>query len=492
MAHGSGRSGRTRRHTVDGLTDMSKDGVLVKSSFWYTLGNFVSRTLVFLATPIYIRFLTKAQYGLYSNFASWLTILSVATGMNLQISIMRGRYDYGDNYRGYLKSAYVVILGLVSCLGIVYALDFQRISAFLMMDRATSILMFLYLLTFPAYTILTANMRAFFQIKRYVLMTALQVAATVISSIVLMLLWDNKLMALIVGQTVPMAIIGLVCIVLIFSRGGTMTSAMLKRAFKLGFPMIPHLLGGVLLSRSDRIMITHLRGLEENAYYSVAGNVNAILMVASSSLYGAFIPWLTGQLSEKDSHDHDTRVAANRHVILFMVLVIGLMLVSPEVILFFGGRGYEIAIEAMMPLLLGTFFNHLYVFYMNLQYYQGKTWGIVFSTLFVTLLNIALNFAFIPKYGFVAAAYTTLACYVLRYLIHLLAAYHCQMGHVYNNGRIFLYALVLVLTSLAVYWLYAHLILRYAVIGIYVVVGVVFLYKKRDRVKMIFSRSKMN
>ena len=96
---------------------MNNDKILAKSTFWYTIGNFASRALVFLATPIYIRFLSVEVYGLYSNFASWLTILSVSTGMNLQHSILKARYEYEDDLNSYLKSIYLVIAGLVAVLG---------------------------------------------------------------------------------------------------------------------------------------------------------------------------------------------------------------------------------------------------------------------------------------------------------------------------------------------------------------------------------------
>ena len=49
----------------------------LKAGVWYTFSNFLSKGLIFLSTPIFTRVLSKTEYGQYSNFATWQTLLLV-------------------------------------------------------------------------------------------------------------------------------------------------------------------------------------------------------------------------------------------------------------------------------------------------------------------------------------------------------------------------------------------------------------------------------
>ncbi len=469
---------------------MNNDKILAKSTFWYTIGNFASRALVFLATPIYIRFLSVEEYGLYSNFASWLTILSVSTGMNLQHSILKARYEYEDDLNSYLKSIYLVIAGLVAGLGAFVLLNLNWTKTFLNMGNFDLILLFAYLFAYPGFAIATTLHRSFFRMKSFIIATLVQISATVLVSVALLLLVPGRrLEMLIIGQTLPASIIGLYFLIRIFLQEGRPKKVMLTNAVKLGIPMIPHTLGGVLLDRSDRVMITNLVGEAQTAYYSVGANVSTILIVVSNSLNNAFIPWLTGSLS-KGEQDEEIKKNANRQILLFSVVVVAVLLLAPEIVFFFGGRNYQSSVAVMVPLLLGAYFHHVYVMYMNLEYYNRRTRGTVISTTIVAVLNIVLNYMFIPRYGFAAAAYTTLFCYVVRYFLHVGIAKRINMDHVYDNRKILIISLILLLSGFLFSFLYTQNIIRYLVIAVAAVAVVFLMIKNKEIIKAIFSREK--
>ena len=55
-----------------------------------------------------------------------------------------------------------------------------------------------------------------------------------------------------------------------------------------------------------------------------------------------------------------------------------------------------------------------------MEYYLKKTQYIAAGTMAVALLNVLLNALCIPRFGYVAAAYTTVVSYALYYLFHTL------------------------------------------------------------------------
>ncbi len=466
---------------------MKDDKILLKSSFWYTVGNFLTRTIVFIATPIYIQFLTKSEYGIYSNFVSWMTIFSVLTGMNLQVSIMKSRYEFEDEIDGYLKTSYAVVFAFISVLLLVYFINPPYFKDFLKMDNIQIGLLFLYLYLYPAYNIYTAKYRAYFDIRSYMRATFVYLTSTVVASIALMLVMkENRLTALIMGQTIPVALLGFFFLLKIFITEGKIRKHLVQSALQIGVPMIPHLLGVVILNKSDRIMLTNLVGSVDTAYYSVGGNVVAILAVISNSLNNAFVPWLTGKLAE-DNDRSEIKKNTNLQVLLYSIMVAGMLLIGPEIVFFFGGKSYAPARAALVPLLLGTVFQHVYILYMNLEFYKKKTTGIAIGTTVAALLNIVLNYMFIPKHGFVAAAYTTFFSYLVLLMIHYFICRKLDMTKVYDNKFIFASLTILTVYGYFVEKIYDFILIRYIIVAIAGIIVLLIMYRKRELIRKLLQ-----
>ena len=51
----------------------------VKASFWFTVSSFLQKGISFLATPIYTRILTEAEYGGFSVYQAWQQIISIVS-----------------------------------------------------------------------------------------------------------------------------------------------------------------------------------------------------------------------------------------------------------------------------------------------------------------------------------------------------------------------------------------------------------------------------
>ncbi|HHY01244.1 MAG TPA: oligosaccharide flippase family protein [Methanothermobacter sp.] len=466
---------------------MKKPGLLLKTSLLYTLGSILTRTLVFLATPVYIRFLSKAEYGSYSNFAAWMTIISMVSIMNLQVSVMRAKYDYEEDVFAYMKTICVVIFSFVAVIAFAFITNLTWIQNLLRMSDFQVAFLLIYLFLSPGYVIYSAYYRAQFESKKYLIVTAIYVISTVfVSLFLLMYTKNNKLNALIFGQVFAPSILGLYFLIKIFVKPGRITFEMIKSSLKIGIPMIPHLLGGSILLRSDKIMITHLVGEVETAYYAVGSNVVAILTVLSNSLNNAFVPWLTMKLNE-GNNQQEIRKNFVRQVSFFGVAVLGLLLVAPEIILFMGGASYKKAVGTMVPLLLSSFFFHVYILYMNLEVHEKKTTWIGIATILAMCLNLILNYIFIPEYGFVAAAYTTLICYILVFLFHIYIVRIIGMSEVYNNNMVFLSSIVLSLSGIIIKFLFPYMFVRYVVLGALTLIGVVLSFRNRDMIKKMFS-----
>ena len=86
---------------------------------------------------------------------------------------------------------------------------------------------------------------------------------------------------------------------------------------------------------------------------------------------------------------------------------------GPEIVMFIGGDKYAGAENVIPPVavsLLLLFYAQLFI---NVEFYYEKKKDLVFASIGAAILNLVLNWIFIPRYGYVAAAYTTLVSYVV-------------------------------------------------------------------------------
>lgn len=81
-----------------------KKSNLVKSSFWYTIGNFFIKGISFITIPIFVNITTQAEYGLINNFTSFVSIFSLFIGLSLNSSVNNASFDFKERIKPYLSS----------------------------------------------------------------------------------------------------------------------------------------------------------------------------------------------------------------------------------------------------------------------------------------------------------------------------------------------------------------------------------------------------
>ena len=79
---------------------------------------------------------------------------------------------------------------------------------------------------------------------------------------------------------------------------------------------------------------------------------------------------------------------------------------------------YWSGIKIIPFIALAYYFNFLYSFPANYEFFCEKTVFISIGTLCAAIINIVLNFLLIPSYGILGAAIATLIGYVFSFLFH--------------------------------------------------------------------------
>ena len=157
-------------------------------------------------------------------------------------------------------------------------------------------------------------------------------------------------------------------------------------------------------------------------------------------------------------------------------------LLAPEALFILGGKKYLEALPIIPSLVFGIFLSSFYYIFSNIEFLYEKTKGIFLITLGGSILNVGLNFIFIPMYGYIAAAYTTVIGYAFIALCHYIVSRKIVGKDIYDIKNIMLYVLFLIIVSVLSIWLYNYLILRYIVIVLLLgVLAITFLKTKKGK-----------
>ena len=201
--------------------DVQNPAVVAKAGLWYTICTFLLKSMAFLTTPFYARYMSKAELGGFTDFASVASTMLIITSLDLSQSIIRSKSEHKDDMDSYIWS--ILSLSTVWTL-VVYAvfLIFPHFfMSILKMDWKYIHFLFCYLLSAPPYSMLITKQRAFYQYKKFVLLTGIMTISGTVMAFFLVLLMQDKLTGRIIGYYTPHIVFGFLIFVYTVIRGKT-------------------------------------------------------------------------------------------------------------------------------------------------------------------------------------------------------------------------------------------------------------------------------
>ncbi len=457
-----------------------KKNSAIKAGVWYTICNFLVKGLAFLTMPIFTRLMSSNDIGMFSNITSWFSILAIIATFEIYSSISIARFDYKEDLDSYVSST--LFLGTMITLGfyiivLVFHNFFQNL---FLVDYLTLNLMFIYLLVYPSVQMYQMRHRINYEYKPTIVTSMLNAILSTGLSIILVIFMKNELQGRIIGYFVPLIIIAFVIYVLLMVKGKSISPKYWKYALMISFPLIWHLLAGYILSSSDRIMITRLISPDANALYSVSYTISMVVSILWMSMNNAWSPWAYEKMDAKDYKS--LKDYSKPYTIFFLIIVFTYMLVTPELLLIMGGKYYLQAKYVMPPVMVGYIFQFVYSLYVNIEFYHKKQTNIAIGTIIAAAINIILNLLFIPKLGYIAAAYTTLVGYMSLFIIHFLFVKKLGCIEWYDKNFFFKVLTISLIFIPIINLLYKYNIIRYILFIVISIFALFFLVKKRKEI----------
>lgn len=442
-----------------------------KVSTYYLIGNFFNKGIVFLTIPIFSRILSTTDYGIVTTYNSWIGILTMILGFALHMGIRMSFVDFKENVEDFLST---IILFTVLCS--IGTIPIVILIAEILKINVSITLIVLCLLQAMATAILQDYSYYLMMQYRYKVRTFLMIMPNLLSVLVsiyaILYIFEKELY---LGRIIPTALINClfgIIIVLIVIKNGRLRieKKYIKYGLAISAPLILHGIALNILSQSDRTMITVLADASQTGIYSLIYNLGMIATVITTSMEGVWTPWFLKKMEERNITAINKRVVD--YVNLMTYAMVSLILVAPEMVRILADKEYWEGIIIIPPIVIANYIIFMYTLYVNVEHFHKKIAFITTNTFVAAIVNIALNFIFIPKFGYVAAAYTTVTAYVVALLLH--AFYAKKIDPLVYPLKMFIKPLIHIGVTTCVFYVFQEsIIIRWAILVVYLAIIVI-------------------
>lgn len=455
-----------------------------KAAIWYTICNILNKGIALLSTPIFTRLLTEEQYGTFAIFQSWYNIILIFTSLNIFLGgYTKGLLLYHDDQEKFTSSQLALTTLITGCFAILYFLNIDFWTTIFELPPILMVAMFAELTVMPALEFWAAKERFDFKYKKYVVVSLAMTSLSLGCGVIAVVLSDEGLNARVFSDVLSKVLFAGIIFVMLFVRGKKFfVKEYWIYSLKFNIPLLPHYLSNYVLNQSDRIMIGKMVGNDKAAYYSVAYTISTMMLLITSALNNSLTPYIYKKINSVEQQQQNkiiTKEISSTTSPLFLLVAfmcIITMAFAPEVILVFAGKNYMESVYVIPPIAASVYFIFLYSMFSTIEYYYQKTGYIAIATTISAVINLFLNYIFINAYGYYAAGYTTLVCYVFLSIMHYIF-YHkisktekILSGGCYNMKIIFLSSFIVLLIMFVMVAIYKCTLIRYGLIGISLII----------------------
>lgn len=386
----------------------NKPGYFAKTAALYSFGALFAQGINFIAGPVFSKFLTPAEYGATSNFLFWSLLIGTIVGLQVGSTINNALISFKKNEIGsYIFSA-VIIYPIVALLigGVIYALR-EVVPKMTGMES--------YLIPIAIFTglcIATVNVTlalkvALIQRRDYLVLLLIVSLTTFIMSLIFTLIIDDKVLGRCVGYLIGYLAAAILSVRYLSSitsgrKGQLYNKLYILYAIPLAAPLLLHEIFFLVMSQSNRVLLTHYSGLGAAGIFSLAYSLGSIGFILSGAINNTWTPWYYSQRSNKLYQEIE-----NRYAILlncFAIIIIILQLTLPASIIFFVGADYS-NIAPLLPCVIAFgFFVTAFNLLANHAIYYKKTTLVTLASFISCVVSLAANTILLPVYGMYGAS----------------------------------------------------------------------------------------
>lgn len=402
----------------------SERSLFVKRLVLLGLTNVINALIGIILIPIFTKGRPLEDYGLWVQINVSLALIPGLTCLGLPYALVR--HIAGEKDKDKIKEAVYSVIFVVSAINAISAPFFAySIIRYFGNKDIRLVPIFAALLFIQALSMVGQNyLRAIQKIKKYSFLVIFQNLLTVTG--VGYAIANNYG---VYGALLALFVVGLLILIILLYEivsdlGCHIPKFTYMREFlRFGLPTIPGNFSTWIVSSSDRYLIGHYLGLKFVGYYNPAYSLGSLLHLIIGPL--AFL--LPSNLSKlyNEGKTEEVRLyleyVLKYYLILAIPAVFGLsILAKPTLTLLSTQEIAEKSHSVVLPVGIGTLFFGVYTIVFQVLVLKKRTDIIAKIWIVAASFNFVSNMIFIPKFGIIGAAITTLVAYALAVIITMM------------------------------------------------------------------------
>lgn len=371
--------------------------------------------------PLYSRLMTPSEYGVMSIFTSLTDILSIIFGLGIRGAILRYYFEGKNDFISFFRSNLLLIAAFGGMASILLISFSTKISYLIEIPRGILVIA---LITAIPNSIFESGLSYFVAKRNSETVSFLNVLkVSIFSGLGLLLIFylnNEKYYAHAFGLLAASFVVLFYLLHKVdFSLKFKFEKSHYRYSLLFGIPVVVHLLSQNILNTFDQLIINQLIGSYHAGLYAIGYKVGFILSIVSMATLKAWSPVFIEKMN-REQYD-EINLLARKYSMIIMLVAIVLVTFSSEILLLIAGPSFKGSDSLIPIIIISYYFLFLYTLYVNYSFYFKKTILISLITVSVGILNIILNYVLIPVFGFEAAAWTTLFCYFMLFILHFIS-----------------------------------------------------------------------
>ena len=385
----------------------------------YGSGDVAIQALNFLLLPLYVQYLSKADYGVLALLASVEATVKLFFRWGVDGAFMRFWYDCEDDrVRQRLSSTlFFFLLGANGLLLILSLVASPFLSRRLLQSEGNTLALQLVLLntfaigfTFIPFHVLRIQGRA----REFSGLTIARSASTLVLRLILVVGAGLGVLGVVVADIVVTAVLLIVMLRWFIPLLRPMFSrAVLRESLAFGLPRIPHGFAMQVMAVGDRFVMTRYLSVQDIGVYSMGVSFGLIEKIVLGAFEYAWAPFYYATAREPDAARVFATVATYGIAILAL-MTSGLSAIGADLLDVVTHGQYVSASGVVMWTAIGVFFYGIYLLTSIGLNITSRTAYYPLTTTVGAALNIGLNFFLIPRFGIIGAAWANGAAYAVQ------------------------------------------------------------------------------
>jgi len=432
---------------------------LGKHTFIYAIGSAIQTLVAFLLVPIYTHYLTPAQYGQLEILNMILLILTMILSFGFASAIIKVHEQdcfTEKEKKETLGTMYLFVMPIASLISLIFFIFSKPITKLLLGDTGEVNLFYLVLglNIFTIFSMLSFSLlRAKEKSLNYILVSFLRFILTLGINIYLVVELQLGIFGILAGNLMATILASFIFIPFIFKYiKFTISKKYLAKLSYFGVAIIPAAIASWVMDLSDRYYLKHFVDLSEVGIYSLGYKIGMVVSVLMVTPFQLAWPTISYSLAKKDNAKEIYARVLTYFLFISSFVALGLTLFSPQVIEKISPANYARAAIVVPFVAFAYVLYGVHFIIVPGLHLKGKTKYYPLIIGLPAIINLFLNYFFVPQLGMLGAAMTTLLCFMIMVVITYFISNHYYSVK-YEWSRILKITLVLSIALISSYYI---------------------------------------